>query len=225
MATGNGREQRGIRIAVGREFLEGDLSRPEGATGLVLFAHCSGSGRQSLRSDVVAARLQSHGLATLLINLLTSQEGERDARTAELRFDIALLANRMALLIDWAREQPSLTHLPLGLFGASTGAAAALVAAAARPDRIAAVVCRGGRPDLAAGALPNVLAPTLLIVGENDAPVVAMSRTAAARMRGPVALEIVSNATHLFEEPGTLERVAQLAAAFFTQHAAPPRRA
>ncbi len=178
----------------------------------------------------MARVLEQHGLATLLIDLLTEDEEAADARTGHLRFDIDMLAARLAGIIDWLRERSETRALPIGLFGASTGGGAALVAAALRPDAVAAVVSRGGRPDLAGPALSRVDAPTLLIVGGLDIPVIQMNRDAMARMRNPgqhVELEIVAGATHLFEERGTLERVAQLASAWFSKHLrpaeAPPR--
>ena len=209
-----------VRVPIGEQWLDGDLCVPEGAQGLVLFAHGSGSGRHSPRNQHVARTLEARGLATLLIDLLTSEEEAVDMRTMRLRFDITLLASRLASTADWIRQQPSLASLPILLFGASTGAGAALVMAAARPDDIAAVVSRGGRPDLAGPALERVKAPTLLIVGGNDPAVIRMNRDAMAQMRGPVTLEIVPGATHLFEEPGTLDDVARLAAQWVGAHLA-----
>jgi putative phosphoribosyl transferase len=198
--------------------LPGDLIVPAGARGLVLFAHGSGSSRFSSRNRYVAEELGQGGLATLLMDLLTSEEEETDRRTAELRFDIPLLARRLVAATDWLTQNPLTSALRLGYFGASTGAGAALVAAAARPDRVAAIVSRGGRPDLAGDSLPLVEAPTLLIVGGHDEPVIALNRQAQAQLRCHSSLEIVPRATHLFEEPGTLERVAELALGWFARY-------
>jgi len=184
----------------------------------VVFAHGSGSSRHSPRNRYVAGVLQQAGLATLLIDLLTAAEEQVDLQTAHLRFDIDLLAARLAGAADWLAAQPATADLGLGLFGASTGAAAALVAAAQRPGAVRAIVSRGGRPDLAGAALPQVQAPTLLIVGGADVPVIGMNESAAAQMRAPHRLVIVPGATHLFEEPGTLEAVARLARDWFTAH-------
>jgi dienelactone hydrolase len=202
--------------------LAGDLTLPAGARGLVLFAHGSGSSRFSSRNRAVASHLNHAGLATLLFDLLTADEEVIDARTAELRFDIPLLARRLTGTVDWTGRQPALAGLPLGLFGASTGAAAALITAAERPQQVAAVVSRGGRPDLALPVLARVRAPTLLVVGGHDREVLALNREALAALTGEKVLDIVPGATHLFEEPGTLERVAALAAAWFLDHLAAP---
>ncbi len=210
-----------VRVPVGEEWLQGDLRVPADARGLVLFAHGSGSGRHSPRNQHVARTLQARGLGTLLIDLLTSQEEATDLRTMRLRFDITLLATRLTAVVDWIRQQPHLSSLPIVLFGASTGAGAALVTAAARPHDIAAIVSRGGRPDMAGRALEHVDAPTLLIVGGNDTRVILMNREAMAQMHGHVALEIVPGATHLFEEPGALDQVAGLAGGWFDRHLAP----
>jgi dienelactone hydrolase len=207
-----------VQIPVGRERLAADLVVPANARGLVIFAHGSGSSRHSPRNQAVARVLQSRGLATLLADLLTVEEETIDRVSAHLRFDIDLLGRRLIALIDWARRDPDLRSLRVGLFGASTGAAAALMAAAARPADIAAVVSRGGRPDLAGAALPSVLAPTLLLVGSLDTDVIQLNEWAKARMRCRVALDIVSGASHLFEEPGTLEQVASRAGAWFVAH-------
>jgi dienelactone hydrolase len=189
----------------------------------VIFAHGSGSGRHSPRNQFVAKALQSEGQATLLADLLTLAEEQADRVTAHLRFDIELLAGRLIELVEWARRQPKLAHLPIGLFGASTGAAAALVAAAARPQQIAAVVSRGGRPDLAGQALPSVTAPTLLLVGSRDTEVIALNQRAKDRLRSQTSLEIIAGASHLFEEPGALKLVATHAANWFATHfSAPP---
>lgn len=208
-----------VRIPAGESAIEGDLTLPAGADGLVCFAHGSGSSRFSSRNRYVAGRLQEVGLATLLIDLLTPEEDAVDRRTRRIRFDIPLLAERVARACDWLTADERTAGLPLGLFGASTGAAAALIAAAERPDQVAAVVSRGGRPDLAADALEHVRAPTLLIIGGDDEPVIGMNRSAAARMTSTEpAIEIVPGATHLFEEPGRLESVAELAGDWFRRH-------
>jgi putative phosphoribosyl transferase len=198
--------------------LQGTLNIPAGACGLVLFAHGSGSSRHSPRNRYVASALREGGLATLLMDLLTPQEEAIDLQTRQLRFDIGLLAERLVAATDWLREHPGTRDLTLGYFGASTGAGAALVAAARRPDEIGAVVSRGGRPDLASSALAAVRAPTLLIVGGDDLAVIGMNREALNALRVEKQLEIVPGATHLFEEPGTLEQVARLARAWFARH-------
>jgi len=205
----------GVRLLVGTVELAGDLTLPPGASGVVLFAHGSGSGRHSPRNRYVASALQQAGLATLLLDLLTEEEEAVDRDRAELRFDIALLAGRLEAAMDWLAGDPRTAMLPIGLFGASTGAAAALVAAADRPERVAAVVSRGGRPDLAGPSLGLVRAPTLLVVGGNDRIVLELNRSAAGELRAEHRLEIVPGASHLFEEPGTLERVAALAGDWF----------
>jgi putative phosphoribosyl transferase len=210
-----------ILVPVGDRFLQGDLGMPAHPHGIVLFAHGSGSSRHSPRNRYVARALQSRDLATLLIDLLTPQEEAVDDVTAELRFDIPMLARRLITIVDWLRRRKETTQLPIGLFGASTGAGAALMAAADRPAAVAAVVSRGGRPDLAGPALSKMKTPTLLIVGGLDGPVIQMNRDAMKQMRGEVSLEIVAGATHLFEEPGTLERVADLAGAWFASHLQP----
>ncbi|HYU44454.1 MAG TPA: dienelactone hydrolase family protein [Vicinamibacteria bacterium] len=209
-----------VRLPVDGATLVGDLARPAAARGVVLFAHGSGSSRHSPRNRAVARVLRSSGLATLLIDLLTRDEEAEDAATGHLRFDIALLARRLVVVTDWLHEEPATGRLPVGYFGASTGGGAALVAAAERSE-VFAVVSRGGRPDLAGPALPRVSAPTLLIVGGDDVPVIAMNRAAAARMRAEVRIEIVPGASHLFEEPGALERVAALAARWFEDRLPP----
>ena len=211
-------EEKAVRVAAGKVSIEGNLVVPEGATGIVAFAHGSGSSRFSPRNRRVAQELNERGLATLLIDLLTPEEEAVDVETAELRFDIGLLAERLAEATDWLARQPSTRDLRIGYFGASTGAAAALVAAALRPKSIGAVVSRGGRPDLADEALPRVKAPTLLIVGGDDVPVIAMNRDALARLTCEKKLEIVPGASHLFEEPGTLDAVARLAGDWFLAH-------
>lgn len=203
-------------LVLGPDRLPADLSLPAAPRGLVLFVHGSGSSRKSPRNRMVASHLNAAGLATLLFDLLHPAEAE-DRRFV---FDIRLLAGRVVDVLDALAADPALGQLPTGLFGASTGAAAALVAATERPDRVAAVVSRGGRPDLADGALERVRAPTLLIVGGDDAGVLELNEAAAARL-GPVArFAVVPGATHLFEEPGTLEAVADLAAQWFTRHLA-----
>lgn len=209
-----------VRIPIGvRTWLYGDLGLPQRPRGLVLFAHGSGSGRHSARNRQVARRLQEAGIATLLFDLLTAEEEQVDLRTREHRFDIALLTRRMEAAAEWIHGQAALRELPLGFFGASTGSAAALIAAAQLGHRVAAVVSRGGRPDLAGPAvLAAVAAPTLLIVGGADREVIALNEEAERRMPGERRLEIVPGATHLFEEPGTLEQVADLAADWFTRH-------
>ena len=214
-----------VQIPLEAVTLEGDLLVPERALAVVVFAHGSGSSRHSPRNRFVASQLNNAGLATLLIDLLTSDEEAADLRTGHLRFDIGLLANRVVGATDWLAQQAATRHLPIGYFGASTGGGAALVAASERPDRIGAVVSRGGRPDLAGPALPRVQAPTLLIVGGEDAPVISMNQQAMTQMRALTTLEIVPGATHLFEEPGTLERVAELARAWFVRFLTPGRDA
>ena len=210
-----------IQVPIDGQTLSGDLNSPEDAQGLVLFAHGSGSSRHSPRNQLVARTLERRQLATLLIDLLTPREEAIDERTAEYRFDIPMLAGRLATIVDWLRHRKETAPLPIGLFGASTGGGAALMVAADRPRDIVAVVSRGGRPDLAGTALPEVIAPTLLIVGGFDTPVIQMNRDAMKHMRGEVKLEIVPGATHLFEEPGTLERVANLAGDWFAYYLRP----
>jgi putative phosphoribosyl transferase len=200
--------------------LEGTLAVPPGARGVVLFAHGSGSSRHSPRNRFVAEALRDGGVGTLLVDLLTAEEEAVDVRTRHLRFDIGLLAERLVGAIDWLADQPETRGLSVGLFGASTGGGAALVAAAERPERVRAVVSRGGRPDLAGDSLPLVRAPTLLIVGEWDEPVIELNERARDQMRSEVRLEIVPRATHLFEEPGALEAVARLAREWFVRHLA-----
>lgn len=212
------REERQVRVAAGHVTLEGTLSLPAGAQGVVLFAHGSGSSRHSPRNRYVASVLREAGLGTLLIDLLTAEEEEVDALTRHLRFDISMLAERLVGATEWLRGNPETRDLGIGYFGASTGGGAALVAAAERPDVVGAVVSRGGRPDLAGPALPHVRAPTLLIVGGRDIPVIEMNREALAQLRTEKKLVIIPGATHLFEEPGALEEVARLAADWFVQH-------
>jgi dienelactone hydrolase len=204
-----------VSIPAGSSLLEGELTIPEGAVGIVAFAHGSGSSRHSPRNRQVAQALNRAGLATLLLDLLEPGEEELDRRTGELRFDIPLLGSRLTGAVDWLAGQPATGALRIGCFGASTGAAAALVAAADRPARVSAVVSRGGRPDLAGEALARVRAPTLLIVGANDEVVLELNRRARAQMRGETVLEIVPGAGHLFQETGALERVELLAQTWF----------
>jgi putative phosphoribosyl transferase len=210
-----------VSIPVGDVALEGDLTLPPGAQAVVVFAHGTGSGRHSPRNRLVASVLSDSGLGTLLMDLLTAGEEQRDLATGELRFDIGLLGERTIGAVDWLSREPATAALPVGAFGASTGAAAALIAAAERPQTVRAVVSRGGRPDLAVDALPRVRAPTLLIVGGEDTPVIAMNREAMGQLPGEVKLEIVPGATHLFEEPGALERVAALARDWLLVHLSP----
>jgi putative phosphoribosyl transferase len=215
-----------VLVTAGEVELEGNLVIPDHATGIVLFAHGSGSSRHSPRNRYVAGVLQQAGLATLLIDLLTAEEEEIDLRTRHLRFDIHLLASRLVGATDWLVQNSDTQHLKVGYFGASTGAAAALVAAAERPQVVKAIVSRGGRPDLAGAVLPRVQAPTLLIVGGFDLPVITMNEDALEQLRSlpagrspsPKCLEIIPKATHLFEEPGTLSAVAQLASEWFTRY-------
>jgi putative phosphoribosyl transferase len=212
------RAERNVTISIGAIALEGSLVVPDPALGVVLFAHGSGSGRHSPRNRYVAGELQEGGIATLLIDLLTEDEEQVDLATRHLRFDIPLLAERLVGAIDWLGREASTAALPVGLFGASTGGGAALMASVARPERVRAVVSRGGRPDLADTALPEVVAPTLLVVGGLDDVVIALNQVAREQMRAETELRIVPGATHLFEEPGTLEQVAALARDWFTQH-------
>jgi putative phosphoribosyl transferase len=200
-----------VRIPVPAASLNGDLVVPTGATGVVLFAHGSGSSRNSPRNRMVAARLQAAGYATLLMDLLTPEEEQVDNRTRHIRFDIPLLASRLTGAIRWLSEQHDISGLPVALFGASTGAAAALQAAAEVPELVNVVISRGGRPDLAGDALERVRTPTLLIVGSRDVEVLALNTAAAARLSGHSEIAVVPGATHLFPEPGTLDRVVELA--------------
>ncbi|HEV8291391.1 MAG TPA: alpha/beta fold hydrolase [Tepidisphaeraceae bacterium] len=213
--------QRSVQITAGRVLLEGNLTIPQGARGVVLFAHGSGSSRFSRRNVYVARVLSDSGLGTLLIDLLTKQEELADQLTAQYRFDVPMLAGRLASAIDWLEHERDSHDLAMGLFGASTGAGAALIAAAERPERVGAVVSRGGRPDLAADALPRVTAPTLLIVGGEDDVVIDLNKEAMAQMKSEVRLEIVPGATHLFEEPGALEMVAEMARDWFLAKLSP----
>jgi putative phosphoribosyl transferase len=209
---------REVQIQAGRAVLPGNLHIPEGATALVLFAHGSGSSRRSPRNQFVARTLNNAGLGTLLFDLLTPDEETIDMHTREHRFNIRLLAERLVHATKWAKQQQQTRDLRIGYFGSSTGGAAALVAAVDVPKGIGAVVSRGGRPDLADKMLPKVQAPTLLIVGGNDDIVIELNEQARDRMRCEVKLEIVPGATHLFEEPGALEKVAKLAADWFVNH-------
>jgi dienelactone hydrolase len=207
-----------LSIPVGESVIHGDLALPQNAIGAVIFAHGSGSSRHSPRNRFVAGVLQQNGLATLLVDLLTSEEDRADQQTLEYRFNIALLAERLIGVTDWFRDHQNFSHLRLGYFGASTGAAAALIGAAQRPRIIDAVVSRGGRPDLAGQALNRVAAPTLLIVGERDYEVILLNREAAKAIKAPTRIEIVPGATHLFEEAGALEQVASLASEWFKKN-------
>jgi dienelactone hydrolase len=219
--TARGDEERLVRVPAGRTTLEGNLTLPERPRGLVLFAHGSGSSRHSPRNRYVAHLLNEAGLATLLIDLLTPEEEAADRRTGHLRFDIGLLAGRLTAAIDWLDRRPETHHLRTGCFGASTGAAAALVAAAERPDRVGAVVSRGGRPDLGGTALQRVRAPTLLIAGGEDPVVIELNREALEQLRTEKRLVIVPGAGHLFEEPGALDQVARYAREWFERFLVP----
>jgi putative phosphoribosyl transferase len=210
-----------VRVPAGPVVLEGNLEIPEGTTGIVLFAHGSGSSRHSPRNRAVARSLQVDGLGTLLVDLLTPDEEIADDASGRLRFDIDLLAERLVGATDWLAKEPATHKLRVGYFGASTGGGAAIVAAAQRPNIVRAVVSRGGRPDLAGSALGRVRVPTLLIVGGEDRPVLAMNRNAFDRIQAKKRLEIITGATHLFEEPGALEQVARLAAAWFLEFLTP----
>lgn len=204
-----------VRIPSGKVLLDGDLVIPPGAKGIVVFVHGSGSSRKSVRNRYVAGVINQRGTATLLFDLLTPDEESVDMYTRHLRFDIGLLAGRLLDTIDWLAKMPETAGLRVGLFGASTGAAAALVAAVRLPDDVGAVVSRGGRPDLAGEYLARVQAPVLLIVGGHDDVVIGLNEEAAGKLRCEHELKIVPEATHLFEEPGTLEAAARLAADFF----------
>lgn len=211
-----------VSVLAGSVTLEGNLGFPvEEAHGIVLFAHGSGSSRYSRRNRYVAQILREGGLATLLIDLLTAEEEVIDSQTRHLRFDIDLLAERLVGATDWLAQQPATHNLQVGYFGASTGGGAALVAATKRPEMVGAVVSRGGRPDLAGPALPQVQAPTLLIVGGSDTPVIRMNQEALRQLRSEKRLVIIPGATHLFEEPGALEGVARLARDWFRRYLSP----
>lgn len=209
--------KREVRVQTQHGPIYGNLSIPPGSKAIVVFAHGSGSGRHSPRNNFVAEQLQQAGLATFLMDLLTEEEERVDMVTRQFRFDIDRLGWRLVLAREWLEGDEETAHLKVGYFGSSTGAAAAIVAAADRED-IGAIVSRGGRPDLAGDALGRFSAPILLIVGGNDVQVLQMNRDAMERMKAPADLEIVPGATHLFEEPGKLEQVAELAAAWFTRH-------
>ena len=207
-----------IVIPVARGEIEADLKVPERPLGLIVFAHGSGSSRFSRRNRAVAEFLEGEGFGTLLLDLLTREEESVDVRTSEYRFDIDRLGRRLVHATDWAQQRKDLRALKIGYFGASTGAAAAIIGAAERAQSVRAVVSRGGRPDLAGGSLKKLAAPTLLIVGGDDDPVIDMNREAMQQMTAPVELEIIPGATHLFEEPGTMEQVMDLAANWFHRH-------
>ena len=211
-------QENAVRIPVGRVTVEGNLSKPPATRGVVLFAHGSGSSRFSPRNHYVAKALNKAGLATLLIDLLTKEEEDIDTSTGEFRFDIDMLSQRLIGATKWLRKNPKTRNLAFGYFGASTGAAAALIAAAKLPGEIKAVVSRGGRPDLALDYLQKVKTPTLLIVGGNDPTVLDLNRKAMTRLSVFKKLEIVHGASHLFEEPGKLEEVAKLSADWFLAH-------
>lgn len=207
-----------VIIPAGKAELNGQLSAPPNPRGIVVFAHGSGSSRLSPRNQQVAGVLQEAGFATLLFDLLTEQEGVIDAQTADYRFDIPLLGQRLVAATDWLRQQEAMRMRDIGYFGASTGAAAALIATAERPGAVTAVVSRGGRPDLAGEALEHVSAPTLLIVGGLDVPVIGMNQAAQDRLRGVTELIVVEGATHLFEEPGTMDQVTRHAEGWFRRY-------
>jgi putative phosphoribosyl transferase len=211
-------EHQEVTIPLPSVPLAGDLNLPSETLGLVLFAHGSGSSRHSPRNQYVARILREAGLGTLLFDLLTAEEEQAEARTRHLRFDIPFLAERLVAATRWAREQRTLRDLNMGFFGSSTGAAAAILAAADLGKAIRAVVSRGGRPDLAGDALERGIAPTLLLVGGADTPVIALNEEAYDRLQGKKALRIIPGASHLFEEPGTLEQVAKLASEWFVEH-------
>lgn len=214
--------ERPVRITTGGVSLEGDLVLPAQAQAVVLFAHGSGSSRFSARNRYVAKLLRDGALGTLLMDLLTRDEEEIDNQTREYRFDIGRLADRLVGAAEWLTQEPATARLPIVIFGASTGGGAALVAAATAPDLVKVVVSRGGRPDLAGDALPRVTAPTLLIVGGNDEPVIELNRVALGQLRARSRLEIVPGATHLFEEPGTLDEVARLTREWIETSVTPP---
>lgn len=218
MSFGSAIEDRSVRIPVDSVVLEGDLNVPSGAEAIVLFAHGSGSSRHSKRNRFVARTLRQGSLATLLIDLLTPEEERIDVRTRQLRFDISMLAARLVAAVDWLVTDPDTHGLSIGCFGSSTGAAAALIAAKERPALIRAVVSRGGRPDLAAEILDQVTAPTLLIVGGRDSRVLTLNEEALTRLQTEKKLETLPGATHLFEEPGALDKAAILARQWFVRH-------
>ncbi|MFJ8042333.1 dienelactone hydrolase family protein [Kitasatospora sp. NPDC096147] len=206
-----------VELPIGEDTLSGDLVVPGAAGTVVLFAHGSGSSRHSPRNRAIAGHLQRSGLGTLLLDLLTRQEERADALSAAYRFDVPMLGRRLVTAVDWLGSQPATARLTVGLFGASTGAAAALRAAARRPERVRAVVSRGGRPDLAGASLGQVRAPVLMIVGGLDGTVLELNRQAAARLAAPHRIAVVAGAGHLFEELGALEEVAELTAAWFRE--------
>jgi dienelactone hydrolase len=219
MHTTSAWNDRTIQVPIHHNLtLEGDLRIPPQPLGVVLFVHGSGSSRFSPRNQYVARILHDAGFATLLIDLLTAQEEEQDYDTGHLRFNIPLLSERVEAATDWLASYPHTAQLKIGYFGASTGAAAALVAAARHPQNVGAIVSRGGRPDLAGSALKTVQAPTLLIVGSKDTPVIPLNRAAFSSLSSEKSLELVAGATHLFEEPGTLEQVAQIAKQWFEHY-------
>lgn len=218
MAASKTLDHQRVAIPAGQAALAGEMSLPADATTIVLFAHGSGSSHSSQRNRTVAEALHASGMGTLLFDLLTTEEQETDARTRTLRFDIGLLTSRLNEAVDWTLTQPTTRDLPLGLFGASTGAAAALGTAAARSGVVKAVVSRGGRPDLAHATLPKVAAPTLLIVGGNDTEVIGFNRQAAERLSCDHRVEVIPDAGHLFAEPGKLKLVAELTEDWFRQH-------
>jgi len=224
MAREQHAEERPVRIPAGGPVLEGSLTIPESASGIVLFAHGSGSSRHSPRNQFVARALCKGSLGTLLFDLLTQDEEAIDTVTGHLRFNIGLLAERLVIATDWLANSQETRELKVGYFGSSTGGGAALVAASERPDAVGAVVSRGGRPDLAGTALSRVKAPTLLIVGGRDVPVIGMNQEALTRLGTVKSLEIIPGATHLFEEPGALDKVAQLARHWFERHLATTNR-
>ena len=211
-------KERLVRVNARGTLLEGNLVLPRAASGIVLFAHGSGSSRHSPRNRMVAEVFQRSGLATLLVDLLTAEEHEEDEATRRLRFDIPLLGGRLVGVVDWILAERELSALPIGLFGASTGAAAAIIAAAERRDAILAVVSRGGRPDLAGVYLGRIVAPTLLIVGGDDEVVMKLNEAAWKRIRARNELVVIPGATHLFEEPGAMAEVSRLATRWFTSH-------
>jgi putative phosphoribosyl transferase len=211
-----------VQIPAAGVILDGDLITPADAAGVVVFAHGSGSSRHSPRNRMVAARMQEAGYATLLMDLLTAGEDEIDSRTRQFRFDIPRLASRLTGAIRWLSDRPDTAEMPVALFGASTGAAAALIAAAEVPDHVQLVISRGGRPDLAGDALPRVQAPTLLIVGGRDLEVLDLNKAAAVQLRAPIEIAVVPGATHLFEERGALDRVVELAVGALRQHLGVP---
>jgi putative phosphoribosyl transferase len=213
-------EEKEVTIPVGKAVVYGNLTVPNGAKGIVLFAHGSGSSRFSTRNTQVAREINAAGIATLLIDLLTQEEDAVDEFTGEFRFNVDLLAQRLVHATEWVKKNPDTKSLAVGYFGASTGAAAALIAAAILPEQVKAVVSRGGRPDLAGQHLPNVKAPTLLIVGGDDTQVIELNKQASQQMKTEKKIVVVPGATHLFEEPGKLEEVARLAISWFSKHIA-----